>query len=56
LPFTNTKFGLKLKSVLDIHKTSQNNKRIRYYKIKNDKKARCESDYEIKESDEVEYI
>jgi hypothetical protein len=25
LPFSNTKFGLKLKSVVDVHKTTQNN-------------------------------
>jgi hypothetical protein len=31
MPFSNTKFGLKLKSVVDIHKTTQNNKTVRYY-------------------------
>jgi hypothetical protein len=58
LPFSDTKFGLKLKSVVDIHKTSQNDKTIRYYKIKDDIKARY--DFEDKESelndDDVEYI
>jgi hypothetical protein len=40
LPFRNKKFGLKLKRVVDIHKTTQNNKTVRYDKIKNDIKAR----------------
>jgi hypothetical protein len=39
LPFSNTKFGWKLKSVVDIHKTTQNNKTVRYYMIKNDVKT-----------------
>jgi hypothetical protein len=56
MPFSNTKFGLTLKSLVDIHKTSQNNKTARYYLIKKDVKER----YEIEESelnDEVvEYI
>jgi hypothetical protein len=40
LTFSNTTFGLKLKNVVDIHNTSQNNKTIRYYKIKDDVKTR----------------
>jgi hypothetical protein len=39
MPFSNTKFGLKLKSVVDVHKTSKDNKTIRYYMTKDDIKA-----------------
>jgi hypothetical protein len=45
-----------LKSVVEIHKTSQNNKTIRYYKIKDEVKARYEiedKEYELND-DEVE--
>jgi hypothetical protein len=47
LPFINTKFGLKLKSVVDIHKTTQNNKTVRYYMTKNDVKTRYNIDEEM---------
>jgi hypothetical protein len=40
MPFINTKFGLKLKSLVDANKTSKNNKTVRYYLIIDDIKAR----------------
>jgi hypothetical protein len=55
LQFSNTKFGLKLKSVVDVHKTSQNNKTIRYYSIKNDIKGKYGIDEKELESDDVEF-
>jgi hypothetical protein len=42
MPFSNIKFGLKLKSVVDVHKTSKYYKTVRYYQIKNDVKSRYE--------------
>jgi hypothetical protein len=39
MPFIKYKFGLKLKNLVDIHKTSQNNKTMRYYQIKDDIKG-----------------
>jgi hypothetical protein len=58
LPFSNTKFGLKLKRVVEIYKTSQNNKTVRYYKIKDDIKARYDIEDKELELNEynVEYI
>jgi hypothetical protein len=38
LPFSNTKFGLKLKSVVNIHQTTKDGKTVRYYLIKDDVK------------------
>jgi hypothetical protein len=52
LPFRKTKFGLKLKSVVDVHKTTQNNKTVKYYKIKDEVKARYEiEEYELNEDE-----
>jgi hypothetical protein len=41
-----------LKNVVDVHKTTQNNKTLGYYQIKEDVKAK----YEIEELDEIECI
>jgi hypothetical protein len=40
LPFSNVKFGLKLKNVVDVHKTTKDYKTIRYYMKKDDVKAK----------------
>jgi hypothetical protein len=58
MSFSNTKFGLKLKSVVDVHKTTQNNKTVRDYRIKDDVKERYESeDKELdKEFEDIECI
>jgi hypothetical protein len=42
LPFSNTKFGLKLKSVVDCFQTTKDYKTVRYYQIKDDVKAKYE--------------
>jgi hypothetical protein len=42
MPFSNTKFGLKLKDVGDFHQTTKDYKTVRYYQIKDDVKARYE--------------
>jgi hypothetical protein len=48
MPFINIKFVLKLKSVVDVHKTTQNNKTVMYYRIKEDIKKRYEiEEYEL---------
>jgi hypothetical protein len=56
LPLSNTKFGLILKSVVDIHKISQNNKMIRYYQIKDDVQAKYDIENESIELDDIECI
>jgi hypothetical protein len=48
MPFSYTKFGLKLKDVVDVHKTTKNYKTIRYYMIKDEVKAKYDiEDYEL---------
>jgi hypothetical protein len=54
LPNSNLKFRLKVKSIIDVHKTSQTNKTVRYYQNKDDVKAKC--NIEDKKLDDVEYI
>ena len=49
MPFSGTKFGLKLKSVVDIHKTSKDYKTVRYQKIKDDVKVKYDIENEISE-------
>jgi hypothetical protein len=34
IPFSNTKIELKLKSIVDVHKTTKDYKTVRYYMIK----------------------
>jgi hypothetical protein len=46
MPFSTTKFGLKLKSVVYIHKTTQNNNTVRYYMIKDYVKTRYNTEDE----------
>jgi hypothetical protein len=46
MPFRNTKFGLKMKSVVDVHNTTKDYKTIRYYMIKDDVKAKYEIENE----------
>jgi hypothetical protein len=45
MPFSNTKFGLKLKDVVDVHKTTKDYRTVRYSKIKDEVKAK----YDIEE-------
>jgi hypothetical protein len=45
MPFSNTKFGLKLKDVVDVYKTTKDYRTVRYYKIKDEIKAK----YDIEE-------
>jgi hypothetical protein len=52
MPFSNTKFGLILKSVVDVHKTSKDYKTVRYYMIKEDVKAKYEIENEVLELDD----
>jgi hypothetical protein len=52
LPFSNIKFGLKLKSVVDVHQTTKDYKTVRYYKIKDDVKAKYEIENEMLELDD----
>jgi hypothetical protein len=40
MPFSNTKFGLKLKDVVDVYKTTKDYRTVRYYKIKEEVKAK----------------
>jgi hypothetical protein len=55
LPFSNTKFGLKLKSVVDVHQTTKDKKTVRYYLINDDVKARYEVEKEVLEfNDEIQ--
>jgi hypothetical protein len=53
MAFNNTKFGLKLKSVVDVHKTSKDYKTARYYQIKDNVKVTYES--EELDSEEIEF-
>jgi hypothetical protein len=52
LPFSNTKFGLKLKSVVDVHQTTKDYKTVRYYLIKEDIKAKYEIENYVLELDD----
>jgi hypothetical protein len=58
IPYSNIKFGLKLKSVVDVHKTSKYYKTVRYYMIKDDVKAKYDIENDMLElnDDEVESI
>ena len=58
MPFSNTKFGLKLKRIVDVHKTTKDYKTVRYYKIKDDVKAKYEIENNELDSelDEIECI
>jgi hypothetical protein len=51
MPFCKTKFGLKLKSVVDTHQTTKDYKTVRFYLIKYDAKARYESEYNVLEEE-----
>jgi hypothetical protein len=53
LTFSNTKFVLKLKSVIDVHKTTKDSKKVRYFQFKDDIKAILEIE-ELGLNDEVE--
>jgi hypothetical protein len=44
MPFSNTKFGLKLKSVVYSYQTTKDGKTVRYYLIKDEVKARYKSE------------
>jgi hypothetical protein len=53
-PFSNTKFGVKLKNILDVHKTTMDYKTIRYSRIKHDVKARYDiEELELNDEDEI---
>jgi hypothetical protein len=53
MSFSNTKFGFKLKSVVDSHKTTKDYKTIRYSKIKDDFKAKYDiEELELNENDD----
>jgi hypothetical protein len=53
IPFGNIKFGLKLKSVVNFHKTSKYYKTVRYYRIKDEVKARYDiEELELNENDD----
>jgi hypothetical protein len=56
IPFSNTKFGLKLKNVVDVYKTTKDHKTIRNYMIKDDVKAKYDIENDMLElnDDEVE--
>jgi hypothetical protein len=54
MPFSNTKFGLKLKDVVDVHKTTKDYKTVRYYKIKDELHATYEIEESVVELDSVE--
>ena len=56
MPFSNTKFGLKLKDVVDVHKTTKDYKTVRYYKIKDDVKARYDIEELVMEIDSDEIV
>jgi hypothetical protein len=63
MPYSNIKFGLKLKSVVDVHKTTKDYKTLRYNKIKDDVKAKygiendmLKLDDDIVEMNEIESI
>jgi hypothetical protein len=56
MPFSKTKFGLKLKNVVDIHKTTKNNETVRYYKIKDDVKARYDIEDKMEELDDNDVL
>jgi hypothetical protein len=49
MPYSNIKFGLKLKSVVDVHKTRKDHKTIRYYMIKDDVKAKYDIENNVLE-------
>jgi CRISPR/Cas system type I-B associated protein Csh2 (Cas7 group RAMP superfamily) len=58
MPFSNTKFGLKLKNVVICFKTTKDYKTVRYYQIKEDVKSRYEIENDMLElnDNEVECI
>jgi hypothetical protein len=53
IPFSNTKFGLKLKNVVDCFQTTKDYKTVRYYQIKEDVKSRYEIENDVLD-DEIE--
>jgi hypothetical protein len=52
--FSNTEFELKLKSVVDVHKTTKDYKTVRYNQIKDDVKPIYETEELELTDDEVE--
>jgi hypothetical protein len=52
LPFSKTKFGLKLKNVVNCYQTTKDSKTVRYYLIKDDVKAGYEIENEVEVLDE----
>jgi hypothetical protein len=58
MPFSNIKFGLKLKDIVDVHKTTKDYKTVRYYKIKDDVKVKYDIEDKISELilDDIESI
>jgi phage gp16-like protein len=50
--FSNTKFGLKLKDVVDVYKTTKDYKTVRYYQIKNEVKTKYEIEDDVLELDD----
>jgi hypothetical protein len=52
LPYSNIKFGLKLKSLVDVHKTTKDYKTIRYYKVKDNVKAKYDIENDMLELDD----
>jgi hypothetical protein len=54
LPFSNTKFGLKMKSVVDVHKTTKDYKTIRSDQIKDDVKTKYHIEELELDEDEIQ--
>jgi hypothetical protein len=51
MPFSNTKFGLKLTDIVNSYKTTKDYKTVRYYKIKDDVKAKYDIENDMLELD-----